>query len=256
MFHLRRFVIGAVAASVMTLGWFSGIGSGSATAQDQQNRADWQAKILERHPEADTDGDGVLTREEIRAFHQARRGQYAGASTKGKAPDDRSAKWRHQGRFGPPDPALLLQKHPELDTNKDGVLSDEEMRAARETLGPQGPDGLPFRPHPAFFDWIIDHFEKADLDGNKQLSKEELLKLKEQCALEYKESSRRGSVDPALRNQRLLKRFPEADTDGDGKLSDEEFQALRQKSREKGSHKHRGRSREQSTEGETGSPTE
>jgi len=251
MSHLRRFVIGAVAVSVMASVWLLGAGPGFAAEEDQPSRPDRRAKMLEKFPEADADNDGTLTREEIRAFHRARRGQDAGAPPEGGASDDRSAKWRHRGKFGKPDPAKLLERHPELDTDKDGVLSDEEMRAAREKLGPLGPDGRPFRPHPAFFDWLINRFEKADLDGNKQLSKEELLKLKEQCALEYKESSRRGSGDPAQRSQRLLERFPEADTDGDGKLSDEEARALRQKSRERGARRHGGRSRDRAR-GDTG----
>ena len=78
MSHLGRFVIGAVVASVVAAGWLLGAGSGPAIAQDQHNTTDRRAKMLERFPEADADGDGTLTREETRAFFQARRGQGRG----------------------------------------------------------------------------------------------------------------------------------------------------------------------------------
>ena len=49
-------------------------------------------RILRRHPEADLDGDGVLSEEEAQAFHRA----------------------------------VIVLRHPDTDLDGDGVLSDEE----------------------------------------------------------------------------------------------------------------------------------
>jgi len=121
------------------------------------------------------------------------------------------------------DTAKILQKHPELDTNKDGVLSDDELKAGRAKLGRSGfgPGGRPeaFRPDSRVFDWLIENFAEADADGNGQISRDELTKMRDKYAAMEK------GFGPA--SESILKRFPEADTNKDGKLSREEFEAFR-----------------------------
>jgi len=252
MCHRKRLLIG----SVVLLGWFFGMGPGSADAQEGRSRSDRSARMLERHPEADTDGDGQLSKEEKRAFFQAKPDQG------GEGWGNRQGRWQSRGRYGSLDPAEMLKRHPELDTDKDGVLSEEEMRTARKRFGRFGPGGGPFQPHPEFFDWLIEHFAKADLDGNKQLSKEEILKLKEQYALQHRGPGfgDPGFGDPAQRAERLLKRHPEADTDGDGKLSEAEAQAFREKhpprGKKRSSRGRRKHSRKHGTSENTDTQTE
>ncbi len=144
-------------------------------------REEMAAKILKLHPEADKDGDGVLSPEEFAAFQKGRpmgppppwvgldrlieQFDKADLDGNGQLSKEELIKFRQQ--FGPPGPggpgmrfgaggppmdrpipeearAKMLKKHPEADTDKDGKLSDEEMRAFweqnRGKLGPgQGP---------------------------------------------------------------------------------------------------------------------
>jgi hypothetical protein len=61
-----------------------------------------KAWIREHHPEADTDGDGTLSADELEAFKETFKAT------------------RH---------TRILERHPEADLDGDGVLSDEEARA-------------------------------------------------------------------------------------------------------------------------------
>ncbi|MCP4593510.1 MAG: hypothetical protein GY842_22460 [bacterium] len=110
--------------------------------------------LLVRHPEADTDGDGGLTMEEARAFHD-------------------SSFEQHKAR--------ILEIHPELDTDGDGALSDAEMRAGRgEHYGRYGGRGKGCRGGglgAGRLEMILKHHPEADLDGDGELSEDELDKL-------------------------------------------------------------------------------
>ncbi|MGQ9650718.1 MAG: EF-hand domain-containing protein [Phycisphaerae bacterium] len=130
------------------------------------SREEVAAKIIEKHPEADTDGDGKLSPEEFAAFHGGRPGgppvapwagldrlieQFAEADLDGNGQLSKDelikfrqkfgrAPWAGAGlgpRFGRPGDrpipeqarAKMLENHPEADTDKDGKLSDAEMKA-------------------------------------------------------------------------------------------------------------------------------
>ena len=187
-----------------------------------------EAKILEKHPEADTDGDGTLSAEEIKKFMASRQGKWQGRG----GPRGMGGK----GMRGPhwrPDPAKVLEQHPELDTDGDGKLSPEEMKAGRKELGPP-PAGGSFPPKSRMLDIVLDNFDKIDKDGNGQLSKDEITKFKAELPPPPPPGAPGmgpGSPPPGAPHQRMLERFPEADTDGDGKLSEEEMKAAREEGR-------------------------
>jgi len=181
-----------------------------ATAADgRPGRADRHAKMLERHPEADTNKDGQLSDEEVKGFFKNRK-----PPRDGIGPGGPGQGW-HGGKSRAEMAKELLEAHPELDTNKDGEISREERKAGRETIetfmrtkmsakilaahpnadtdgdgklseeefaafrrGGPGPGHPGFSP-PKMVQWLIDHFDKVDANGDGQLSKEELTKFKD-----------------------------------------------------------------------------
>ncbi|MBP7934924.1 MAG: hypothetical protein KA354_09795 [Phycisphaerae bacterium] len=118
-----------------------------------------------------------------------------------------------------PDRVKLLQKHPELDGNHDGVLTDQELKDGRARIrDARGLKGDNFKPDPRMFNWLIEHLAEMDLDRNAQLSRDELLRARDQ----YGAMNRAAAANP----EAILKQFPEADTNGDGMLSREEYKAF------------------------------
>lgn len=236
------------------------------------------AKILKDHPDADTDGDGKLSPEEMRGFWRSQMEQHRKqlladhpeldtdkdgtlSETELRAGKGLIAEHRLQeaGR-------RVLAEHPEADTDGDGKLSKEEFAAFRGSMpGGRGPMGHP-RPEPGrLLNWVIDHFGEVDTDGSGELSKAELTKLKERLpslglgpgpfgaglgqappgageSLGARRAGpgkggpgRRGGPGAGGPNrERLLQRFPEADTDNDGQLSDEEIKAFKEQRRGRG----------------------
>ena len=89
-------------------------------------------RILERHPEADEDGDGVISDEELAAFREdmPRRGEGRGAH-RGKHDRGRGGFGQRGRGQGPVSAEVMLERHPEADTDSDGALSAEEMNAFR-----------------------------------------------------------------------------------------------------------------------------
>ncbi len=130
------------------------------------SREEVAAKILEKHPEADTDGDGKLSPEEFAAFHRGKPGgppvapwagldrlieqfDQADLDGDGQLSKDELIKFRQKcgpvagaeagmgPRFGARGDGpireqarvRMLENHPEADTDKDGKLSDAELKA-------------------------------------------------------------------------------------------------------------------------------
>jgi Ca2+-binding EF-hand superfamily protein len=109
-----------------------------------------------RQMRADTDGDGRVSRAEATA-----------------AGSDRSGEWFDK-----------------LDLDKDGYITQEEMRQARETRRTGGRERTD------------EHFKSADTNGDGQLSLDEV----------------------QAKMPRLAERFSQVDKDGNGFLSKEELQ--------------------------------
>lgn len=191
----------------------------SAAAQSQGPGAERLQNLLEKHPEADTDGDGILSRDEAKAFFQKNRGQGPGA---GRGAADRGfggppggfgpgpMRGPGMGGFGPgmmdrPDPEQLLKQHPEADTDGDGTLSPKEMRAFAQQQRTKMEQDL-LAAHP-----------ELDTDKDGKLSPEE----KRAGAQTIRDFMRTAMAD------QVLELHPEADLDGDGKLSEEEFRQFR-----------------------------
>lgn len=169
-----------------------------------------QEQMLKRYPESDLNGDGVLTRTELRDFRIQQRENQA----------EPGSPW-HRRRMRRMSPEQILAEHPEYDRDGDGELSAEELDEAYQNVG--RPRRRNFRPNARFFDWLLDHFAEADLDGNQMLSREELQTLKQRYTATPRRQHGRNPAETLV-----LEQFPEADTDGDGQLSSEEFKTYRQ----------------------------
>ncbi|MEP0841625.1 MAG: EF-hand domain-containing protein [Phycisphaerae bacterium] len=286
-------------AGILATGWFV---SGTWAADEPRPLPeDRQARLLKKYPAMDADKDGKVTREEMRKYlseqHAANRKDLAKPETTEEGPRrlNAGAAARRPGA-GPaglyPDPARLLRMHPEADTdkngqlspeemrafirehgaelraeilkrrpeldaNKDGVLSEDELRAAREKEG-----GLRAR----LVEMVLKRFPESDANKDGRLTPEELRAFmqangdkvraevlkrhprldrdgdgvlsQEEFAAAMRAAAAAGGpgerVNRAQREKRILKSFPEADTDKDGRLSDEEFAAWRKQHPEAG----------------------
>ncbi len=124
---------------------------------------------LERHPNADLDGDGALSSEEWRSFADARidrmverildRHSEADADGNGKLSDEELASFiesREAIRNG-----RVLNRAPEADSDADGVLSSEEFDAWRDKVKAE---------RTARF---LERHPDADANGDGELSIEE-----------------------------------------------------------------------------------
>lgn len=257
-------VIGAAAACaalLLVVSW--------AWGQDKAGPpADKLSKLLQKHPDADANKDGTLTPEEARAYMQS----------KGTRPGKGGPGGVGGGMMGFGDPAQIIKNHPEWDTNKDGTLTDEEIRAGRAAMwgmnreemeakilkehpeadtngdGKLSPDEFaalrakgwvpPFgRPMPPALalDQLIERFAEADLDGNGQLSKEELIKFRQQFGPGPGVKGGFGGFGPPgdrpipeQARAKILKKHPEADTDKDGTLSEAEAKVFMEQQRGQG----------------------
>jgi hypothetical protein len=104
--------------------------------------------------------------------------------------------WMDYGMMPDEHRARLLQGHPEIDTDADGVLSETEFEAFRAKRVEE---------HRAR---VLEHHPEADTDGDGVLSDAEF------------EAFRAKRMEE--RRAMILERHPEADTDGSGTLSNEE----------------------------------
>lgn len=145
----------------------------------------------------------------------------------------------------------LLERRPDADANKDGVLTKEEMRTAMAQPGggPQGPGAvgplavlIPMDPAE-----ILAASPQSDTNGDGKLDPQERRAYVESQRLSLEkdliaqnpqiDANKDGALQPeemrAGRDAveqfvatRVLAAHPEADKDGDGKLSREELKAL------------------------------
>ncbi len=221
----KRLVSLSLIAGIVGLTW-----AVAMAADGQGPPSDKAARMLEKHPEADANKDGKLSLDEWAKYRQNRKG--AGQGPAGEA-------GQGQQRGGPgdwkPDPERLLKAHPELDTNQDGKLSDEEMQAGREqfmAMRRQGGPGMG-PPPAAGLDMLLKRFDEADTDRNGQLSKDEIAAFKGKLPPFGPAGPGPGFGGPggpgpwrAGMAEDLLKNNPEADTNKDGTLSPDEMRAL------------------------------
>jgi Ca2+-binding EF-hand superfamily protein len=84
-------------------------------------------RILEHFDAIDTNKDGQITTDELRAFHRAQRGEHRGEMWK-KLDANGDGKLSREEVAGRPH---LAKEFDAIDTNKDGFLSPEELQAAR-----------------------------------------------------------------------------------------------------------------------------
>ena len=122
-------------------GPFAGPGAGNlgAMMMDRMKAADTNGDAMISKAEAaamprlaanfdaiDANKDGQLTVDELRAFHQAHRGQ-GGAKAGLVGPDGKLTKEQFLAR--------AAERFDRLDANKDGVVTADEMRAAHGKRG-------------------------------------------------------------------------------------------------------------------------
>ncbi len=209
-----------------------GVWSTTAMAKDGTPKCEGRGqRLLDKFGDQgiDADGDGTLTREEVKTFFEAnpdllpafgegRRGAgFKGNRGKGfGAKRGGPAMGRgHYGRRGPARglrmlDTILSETPPEdmpprllakVDTDGDESVSAEEWRAFTE----QAREKISTR--------VMKRFPEADADKDGTLSDEELQTFKAQHVVRLK--------------TRLLERHPEVDVDNDGAISDEELEAFR-----------------------------
>lgn len=105
--------------------------------------AEWQdvqdRKLAERFQRIDADNDGALSRDELRQAHHgksASRHQGQAMRHQLQALDSNNDKALTRAELGDKAPRLA-ENFDRIDGNRDGKLSHDELRAARETLGRQ-----------------------------------------------------------------------------------------------------------------------
>lgn len=157
------------------------------------SQAEFRAGAEARFNKMDIDGDGVLTKEEVKAAHEKAREAF-------KA---------HRGER--PDPAERFAK---LDADGDGKVTLEEMKdAATKRLAERGKDGDKAERHVKFSE---KYFEKLDADGDGAVTLEEMQAVKKK-----KHHGERADKKDGKRGDY----FSRLDADGDGNVTKDEFLA-------------------------------
>lgn len=187
-------------------------GTGKPIRQHKQQR------LMERFGDQgiDANGDGILTRAEVQAFHRENGfQQHRGGKRMGPA-GRRGWRGPMMGPGGPlghllkeletlqsptPPAWFTIERFQEADTDGNGALSAEEWTAfASERKG-------------HVVEEILDMSPTADVDRDGQLSDQEIAILKD--------------AHLARVRVHVLAHHPEADTDGDGVLSNAELEAVK-----------------------------
>lgn len=224
--------------------------TGALSAQERKAQGPSPAQILKRLKAADTNGDGVLTKDEA---PQRLRERFDEADANGDGKLDSEEQERVVAEFvkrTSPGLAELLeqvkaidtdgngklsleeslesskQRFAKVDANGDGKLEEQELKPVLAALAKQFPAIAKTIPrelkatdtngdHVLSMEEAIEKqkkdFERADADGDGQLDSEELMRA----------LVRLFKPGPSIPRE-ILQRFKEADANGDGKLTEEE----------------------------------
>lgn len=91
-------------------------------------------RLAEHFDEIDANHDGQITSDELRAFHQKHRGQRAAAFFKKVDTDGDGRISRAEAQAGAP---RLAEHFDDIDANKDGFITMDEMKAAHAKRAPR-----------------------------------------------------------------------------------------------------------------------
>ncbi len=199
-----KLIVSALTATLLAGFALASQASEGATSPDRKARhEEMKAHMLERFKAADTNGDGMISREEANAglpqlarhFDRINTGknglitmQEFEAAMKGLHRRHHDA-MTHLDKDGDglisrdeAQAAPRLAKHFDvIDTNKDGFLSKDELAAARTKVRDAifaridtDADGRISRDEAARFPRLADHFDQIDADKDGYLTKDEL----------------------------------------------------------------------------------
>ncbi len=207
---IRIMVSVVISAATLTVA-FAGLVRADDKQPTGQMTDERQAWLLERLGDEgiDADGDGTLTREEVRAFFAKKHGE----GTRGDGEHawrGKHGQWGEHGQWGKQDRSgehSRWGKHPFGRRGMEGHQGDKMHRLGM-TL--HHLDVFAAETPPEQFD-IAGH-EEADLDGDGELSQTEW------------QTFAQGKRSEIL--SRLASRLPDADGDSDGTLNDEELEAV------------------------------
>jgi hypothetical protein len=202
---MKKNLIGSMLAAVALAAVYAGDAQADENRPNRPNFEDRQARLLEQFGDdgIDADGDGTLTRQEVRAFFEARpdEDRPGRRGKKGRGEDKMhrmGMALRHLDLLSAEAPPadFDLTRHADVDSDGDGAVSQAEWKAFATAKRGE------------ILARLAGHLPNADADGDGSLSDAELESVK------------------ANSRVRLLTRNPEADTDGDGLLSPEEAEAF------------------------------
>ncbi len=208
--------------------------------------------LLERFPEADSNGDGSLDPEELRNYikqHEGPQAVFIGEDH-GRGGNVFIAS---EGRLQEADFDLIVGSldeirslHPEADINGDGELTREELQEwgsahAREhgrfavkiesDAGDEETADVFVWKFGEDADWTSDSGEKVVIKVRKHEGEEggEHAEVRTIVVQRHQDGEELTAEALQGRGKRLLEKYPEADLDGDGELSKDEAQALASK---------------------------
>jgi len=188
-----------IITAILTMGLTSALLAEGGQPRGEGDRRPSREEVLERF---DLDKDGELSEDERKAAREARmqRRGPAGRQQEGKPHGEKRGKT-------PPNGERHKRHLEKFDKDKDGKLSDEERRAARDEIAKGfGQRGDKMREH---------MLKKFDKDGDGKLSETE----RQEAHREMRRHKGIMSDRMTKAKKRFMKQF---DTDGDGKTSKEE----------------------------------
>ena len=179
-------------------------------------------RLLERYPDADANGDGKLTMEEVEAYKAKMGKGHRRSRSRGASDRTSDARLQH-----------LLKKHPDADVNKDGKLTLDEARAYRDKMGRGGKKertGGEADLDESILQQMLKKHPDADTNGDGKLTLDEARAYRDKMGRGGKKERTGGEANlDESKLQQMLKKYPDADTNGDGKLTSEEVQAFKDK---------------------------